>query len=234
MSIKTKLPVQASLLLSTNTSLRDFKVEILLSFVLQLFEEYEQLKDEKVVQNRKILTVLKASQDDDISIDKVIGELSIYLKETVIPKEKLFKIFREANQSQQNLLLAKQYEPYGVYFEKLGKLLKNLIPNGSMFLPEYLGLLLIYLYKLEAKKSFCKFPFIDTLELEDIMNIYSEVNIKIKKELVEKHPETKIWEHRTVFDTMEKIATKIIKEYDKFQYKLNVNRVSKTRKKKKR
>ncbi len=52
MSIKTKLPVQASLLLSTNTSLRDFKVEILLSFVLQLFEEYEQLKDEKVVQNR--------------------------------------------------------------------------------------------------------------------------------------------------------------------------------------
>jgi hypothetical protein len=66
------------------------------------------------------------------------------------------------------------------------------------------------------------------------MNIYSEVNIKIKKELVEKHPETKIWEHRTVFDTMEKIATKIIKEYDTFQYKLNINRVSKTRKSKKK
>jgi hypothetical protein len=178
------------------------------------------------------LTVIKASKDDDISIDKVISELTTYLKTAVIPKEKLFKIFREAKQSQQNFLLAKQYEPYGVYYEKLGKLLKNLVPNGSMFLPEYLGLLLIHFYKLEAKQSFCKFPFVDELELENIFDIYIGVNIKIKKELVEKHPETKIWEHRTIFDGMEKIASKIIKEYDTFQYKLNINRKSKTRKKK--
>jgi hypothetical protein len=231
MSIKTKLPVQASLFLRTNTTLKDCKAEILLTFVLQLFHEYELLKNKQHNQNKNIITVLKASSTDDLTIDTVITELSTYLKENVIQKEKLFRIFREANLNQQNFLLAKQYEPYGVYFEKLGKLLKNNVPIGTMFMPEYLGLLLIHLYKLEALQSFCKFPFVDTLELEEIMNIYGEVNIKVKKELVEKFPETKIWEHRTIFDTMEKIATKIIKEYNQFQYKLNVNRVSKTRKK---
>lgn len=231
MSIKTKLPIQASLLLSTNTTLKDFKAEILLSFVLQLFDEYVQLKDEKYCQNRTILTV-KAHKNDDMTIDEVITELLIYLKQNVIQKERLFKIFREANLSQQNFLLTKQYEPFGVYYEKLGMLLKNLVPNGSMFMPEYLGLLLIFYYKQEAEQSFVKFSYIDEMDFKDLLNIYEEVNIKVKRELVEKYPETKIWEHRTIFDTMEKIASKIIKEYDKFQYKLNVNRVSKTRKKK--
>jgi len=231
MSVKTKLPLQASLLLSTNTTLKDFKAEILLTFVLQLFDEYEHLKDEKYCENKNILTV-KANKNDDMAIDGVIRELSSYLKENVIQKEKLFKIFREANLNQQSFLLAKQYEPFGVYYEKLGMLLKNLVPNGSLFMPEYLGLLLIYFYKLEAKQSFCKFPLVEELDLEDVLNVYGEVNIRVKKELVEKHPQTKIWEHRTIFDTMEKIASKIIKEYDTFQYKLNINRKSKTRKKK--
>ena len=232
MSIKTKLPVQASLLLSTNSTLKDCKAEILLAFVLQLFNEYEELKDEKEISNKKILTVVKASSNDDTSIDTVITELSTYLKENVIQKEKLFRIFREANQSQQNFLLAKQYEPYGVYFEKLGILLKNLVPNGSMLMPEYLGLLLIFYYKREAQQSFGKFPYVDKMDFKEVLSIYEEVNIRMKKEHVEKHPETKIWEHRTIFDGMEKIATKIITVYDKFQYKINVNRKSKTRKKK--
>jgi hypothetical protein len=73
---------------------------------------------------------------------------------------------------------------------------------------------------------------VEELDLEDVLNVYGEVNIRVKKELVEKHPQTKIWEHRTIFDTMEEIASKIIKEYDTFQYKLNINRKSKTRKKK--
>jgi hypothetical protein len=58
------------------------------------------------------------------------------------------------------------------------------------------------------------------------------VNITLKKELVEKNPNTRIWEHRTVFDRMEKIAQKMVDEYFTFHYKLNVKRVSKTRRKK--
>lgn len=232
MSMKTKLPIQVSLLLSSDSTLRDLKAEILLTFVLELFDEYQQLKN-NFSPSTKIIEVEKSSKDEeDISIDKVILEFSLHLKQKVIQKEKLFNIFREANQSQQNFLLAKQYEPHGVYYEKLGVLLKNLVPNGTMFMPEYLGWLLICYYKQEAKQSFIKCPFVDKFEFENILHIYQDANIRVKKELVMKHPETKIWEHRTIFDKMENIASKIIKEYDKFQYKLNVNRVSKTRKKK--
>jgi hypothetical protein len=97
-------------------------------------------------------------------------------------------------------------------------------------MPEYIGLLLISYYVIEAKQSFIKFQFIEDYNLNDVLAIYEEVNINIKKNLVRKYPNTRLWEHRTVFDEMDKVAQKIIKEYNSFQYKVNVNRVSKSRK----
>lgn len=230
MSTQSSLPIQAKLLLSNNKTLLDIKAEILLSFVLQLFEEYEQLKDDQYSEPKTIVKV-KTDNTEDIVIDDIVTPMIDFLRENIIPRSKLFKIFREANQNKQNFLLAKQYEPYGVYFEKLGMLLKQLVPNGSSFLPEYLGLLLIHHYKIESGYQFILFPMIENIPFDKLLPIYDEVNIRVKKELLEKHPNSRIWEHRTVFDTMDKIALKMIVEYNKFQYKLNVNRKSKTRKK---
>lgn len=230
MSVKTKMPIQASFLLSTNKTLKDIKTEILLTFALQLFDEYEEIKDDSC-KKKNVITV-KTPQNNDIAIDIVVSELSSYCKENVIKKEQLFKIFGEANLNKQSFLLAKQYEPLGVYYEKLSTLLKHYIANGGLFMPEYLGLLLIHYYTLEAGQSFARFPFIEEYNLSEVLAIYGEVNINIKKDLVEKHPNSRIWEHRTIFDTMDKVALKMIKEYQSFQYKVNVTRVSKTRKKK--
>lgn len=230
MSIQTKMPIQASLLLSTNRTLKDIKTEILLTFVSQLFDDYEQIKASSHTKTN-IITV-KTPEKNDIAIDSVVYELSTYLKANVIKREFLVKIFREANLNKQSFFIAKQYEPFGIYYEKISTLMKHYIPNGGLFMPEYLGLLLIHYYNQEAGQSFLKFPFIDEYNFSDVLAIYGEVNINIKKDLVEKHPNSRIWEHRTIFDTMEKIALKIIKEYQAFQYKVNVTRVSKTRKKK--
>lgn len=227
MSLNGKMPLQASFLITNNKTLKDLKTEIVLTFALQLFDEYQLIKEDNG-EIKNTITV-KNPKNNDITIDKAIDEISLYLRENVIQKERLFKIFREANLNKPNFLLAKQYEPYGVYYEKLGVLLKNYIPNGGLFMPEYLGLLLIYNCKY---LSYTRFPFIENYNFENLLAIYSEVNINIKKNLAEKHPNTRLWEHRTVFDEMEKIAQKITKEYDLFQYKVNVNRVSKTRKKK--
>ncbi|MDD2698747.1 MAG: hypothetical protein PHF17_08110 [Arcobacteraceae bacterium] len=227
----TKLPIQASFLLSTNKTLKDIKTEILLTFVSQLFDEYNKIKNNDYDEKKSVITV-QTPEKNDIAIDTVVSELSLYCNENAITKEQLFKIFGNANLNKQSFIIAKQYEPLGVYYEKLSTLLKNYIPNGGLFMPEYLGLLLIHYYTVEAGQSFGKFPFIKDYNLNEILAVYGEVNINIKKELVEKHPSSRIWEHRTVFDTMEKVAIKIIKEYHTFQYKVNINRVSKTRKKK--
>lgn len=230
MSVKTNMPMQASFLLSTNKTLKDIKGEMVLTFVGRLFDEYEQIKDNDTIR-RNVITV-ETPLDNDIKIDKVVCELSLYLQENVMRKEKLFKIFGEANLNKQSFLLAKQHEPLGVYYEKLSTLLKHYIPNGGLFMPEYLGLLLIHYHNIEAGQPFIKFPYIQEYNFEHILDIYEQVNINIKKKLVDKHPNSRIWEHRTVFDTMHKVALKIVKEYQSFQYKVNITRVSKTRKKK--
>lgn len=226
--MKSKVPLQASFLVSSNLTLKDIKAEIILTFVSKLFDDYGKLKDEIYCQDRKVLSIV-VEQNDDKKIDEAIDELSYYLKINVIQQEYLLKIFKEASFNQQNLFIAKRYEPYGVYYEKLGKLFNQFIPNGSVLMPEYLGLLLIYYYKTDAKQSFYRFPFIDSYKIEEILEIYREANMKIKKELVEKNPNSRIWEHRTVFDSMEKVASKAIKGYNLFSYKLNVTRKSKIR-----
>lgn len=228
MSSNSKLPLQAALFLSANKTLKDVKTEILLSFALKLFDEYQQLKD---VDDYRFLEV-KICERNDLAVDLSISNLIGFLQENVLKKETLFKIFKDANLSKQNLLLAKQYEPQGIYFEKLSMLLKSYIPNGGLFMPEYLGLLLMYYYQIDSKQIFARFPYIEEFDFSHILSIYEEANINVKKDLIEKHPNTRLWEHRTVFDEMDKIAKKIIKEYHLFKYKLNINRVSKTRKKK--
>jgi hypothetical protein len=42
---KTKIPVQASLMIGTNKSLKSIKAEIILTFVAELFDDYYKLKN---------------------------------------------------------------------------------------------------------------------------------------------------------------------------------------------
>jgi hypothetical protein len=230
MSIRTKLPIQASLLVSTNLTLKDMKLEMLLSFVGYLFDEYKRYKDDDFQENPTI-TITSEPNNDDF-IEKMIEELSGYFEENVLSQERLFQIFRDGRLDYEHLLLAKQYEPLGVYYEKLSILLRNGIPDGGLFMPEYLGLLLLHYYFQKIEYSFGRFSFLSQYDFQYVLEIYNDVNITLKKELVEKNPNTRIWEHRTVFDRMEKIAQKMVDEYFTFHYKLNVKRVSKTRRKK--
>lgn len=223
------IPIQAALLLDSNKTLRDIKSETLLCFIGQLLEEYFLTKSEE--SDKKVITV-QTEQNSENAIEQSVYELEEYLKENVIHRKTLFKLFREASQNKQSFVQAKKYEPFGVYYEKLGKLLQNYIPKGGLFMPEYLAFLLMHHYIIQVGQPFLKYSFIQEYNLQELLAIYGEVNIKMKKDLVEKHPNTRLWEHRTVFDQMDKIASKMIEEYVKFQYKLNVNRVSKTRKKK--
>jgi len=206
------------------------KLEMLLSFVGYLFDEYKRYKDDDCQDNPTI--TIASKQNDDDAIEKMIGELSAYFKENILSQARLFQIFRDGSVDYNHFLLAKQYEPLGVYYEKLSVLLRNSIADGGLFMPEYLGLLLLHYYFQKIEYSFGKFPFLHQYNFQYVLEIYNDVNITLKKELVEKNPKTRIWEHRTVFDEMEKIAQKMVDEYSAFHYKLNKKRVSKTRKKK--
>jgi len=57
MSSTTKMPIQASLLLATNKTLKDLKGEMLLTFVAQLFDEYMQIRENEDEKKRNVITV---------------------------------------------------------------------------------------------------------------------------------------------------------------------------------
>ena len=156
----------------------------------------------------------------------------MFVKFTIVRKEQLLKIFQEANIDSKRMLLAKQCEPLGVYYEKLAKLLMHYIPNGGLFIPEYFGILLIHYFKSELQQSFYPFSYIEEYNFDSILGVYEKINIALKKDMVKDNPNMRLWECRTTLDEMEKVALHLIKEYNSFQYKINIMRKSKTRRNK--
>ena len=227
---KTKIPVQASLMIGTNKSLKSIKAEIILTFVAELFDDYYKLKNNSC--EKLGVISIDTKTEDDFVIEKTVNELSNYCKTNVVRKEQLLKIFQEANSDSKKMLLAKQCEPIGVYYEKLAKLLMHYIPNGGLFIPEYFGILLIYYFKSELQQSFYPFAYIEEYNFDSILGVYEKINITLKKDMVKDNPNMRLWECRTTLDEMEKVALHLLKEYNSFQYKINIMRKSKTRRNK--
>lgn len=193
----SSIPIQASCLIGTSSTLRDIKGEMLLTFVAELFDDYVKLHNGSC--NKEGVISLTTNSDDDNYIANEINALISYFNDNVTSKEKLLSIFLK----------------------------------GGMFIPEYFGMLLIYLYKVEFKRSFRGFPYIDTFDMSSLLSIYEKVNISLKKEYLQNNPTKRLWEHRTVIDTMDKVASLLLKEYLQFQYKVNIMRKSKQRKRSK-
>jgi len=173
---KSKIPLQASLLFGNN-SLKAFKSEIVLTFALELFDDYYRLRDDSCQKEGVISLDLKSQ--DDIVIANCIDELSTYLRDNIIKKSDLLAIFTNTN-TKDGLVLAKQCEPLGVYYEKLAKLLMHYIPKGGLFIPDYFGILLIHYYKSELGGSFSKYSYIDNYDFQKILGVFERVNITLQ------------------------------------------------------
>jgi hypothetical protein len=87
-------------------------------------------------------------------------------------------------------------------------------------MPEYFGILLIYYFKVEAKRVFSDFEFIQNYDVSPLLDIYENINIALKKEFLKTHPNKRLWEYRTTIDNMDKLALRLVKKYDQFQYKI--------------
>lgn len=66
MSLNGKMPLQASFLITNNKTLKDLKTEIVLTFALQLFDEYQHIKEDNG-EIKNTITV-KNPKNNDIAI----------------------------------------------------------------------------------------------------------------------------------------------------------------------
>lgn len=249
MSYKTSqylLPMHC--LTTANSSLRDVKAEILLTFSLRMFDDYtvlvqkakeqeysnEQSSHTNIADAAIILLAGKVDSESEIRIENAVYELRNYLQAHVVSKDKLESVFEKAFNDSQSMLLAKSLEPMGVYYDVLATTFKKHLKKGDPWIPELIGFLLIYYFKIENEKCFNKHPFIQEYDLSEILSIYDSTNIALKKEQLKNKPHEKLWSAKTIIDDMFACADDMVEKYIDFSYKTNINRVSKTRKKKRK
>lgn len=227
LNFKPKIPLQANILFAGNQTMRDIKAEIILTFVLELFRDYEKQNSASTNSNMTPFTTIAC--DEDNVIQKSVSELIEYISQNVFERDYLVGIFSKALSSESNMRLAKQIEPLGVYYDVLSKAFSKELQKGDKWIPELLGFTMINYYKIEDEKSFAKHDFIQRYDFTKLLSIYNKTSLRLKKEVVADNPSKKLWEIKTEIDKMFEVAEKIMKRYNEFRYKTNPQRISRRR-----
>lgn len=210
-------------------NLKKLKVDTLLLIIHNLLCDYEQI-DAKNLSKKQNLDI----HESDIKyISRSVKELKDYLENNIILGDTMLYLFKNQNQSKIFTKIARNLEPMRVYYKYLTTIFATKMETGKHWIPELLAFSLIYNFKKEHEKSFINHPFIDNLPIDSILDIYNKNNLKIKKVLCEDE-NINSWKIKTNLDEMYDLSEFMIKKYLEFSFKINENRVSKTRLKRKK
>lgn len=220
------LPTQAVCLIASNASLKDIKSEMLLFIVRDFLYEFLQQDDTNSVH------LIEAKNEQEVKEEKLIQEFILrifnYLDKHVLTRKKLNDVFTPSVKNNKTFLLAKQNEPIWFYYNSLARIVEDVMREKSEFVPEVIGLEMLRIYIDEEGKKIPKHKLFESLDFSPIFSFYDKKNIELKKTI---NPSGKIWDTKTHISDAYTIAAKIIEKYSKISYKLNINRISKTRKK---
>lgn len=203
----------------STVNLQKLKIDTLLIIVHHLLRDYKNIK-------------LDMQTSDVEYIQTNLKKLKEYLDNSIVTGETLSYIFQNQNQSALMKKICINLEPMRAYYKFLTKIFSSKIQKGSHFIPEILALSLIYNYKKEFGKSLVSYSLVDSFPTEKILDLYNKNNIRLKKELSQEQ-NISTWEVRTNLDEMYDISEIMIKKYLEYNFKINENRISKSRKKKK-
>ena len=167
------------MLLAHNLTLKDIKAQMLLTLALRFLDDYFLSLDKNENELFGIYEVTPTSKD---TILEVAATLRTYLEDNILRREILSNIIKNANESHQHLLLAKQYEIHGVFHDYIANSFTKFIKKGSPWVPELLAFALINTYKVQNVKPFVKHPFIEEFDFSKVLSIYEDLNIELKKQ----------------------------------------------------
>lgn len=202
----------------SSINLQKLKQDTLLIIVHHLLKDYKNIQ-------------MNINQNDVEYIQSSFKKLKEYLDNNIVTGETLSYLFQNQNQSELMKKICINLEPMRAYYKFLTKIFASKIKKGSHFIPEILALSLIQTYKKEFGKSFISYSFIETFPTEKIFDIYNKNNLEIKKELSKKDENLSFWQIKTNLDEMYDLSEIMVKKYIEFNFKINENRVSKSRKK---
>lgn len=195
--------------------LRDVKTEALLVFARTALERYFERIDENEFQP----TV--GTDDDTIYVYDTLRKLTDNLQECVVNVDYLIDVVQGSEKHPELKRVAKYEEPLIRYYDVMAKKVATFYSGKPAYLPEFLVICVLSHWILEEEKSITLYPFLEEIDFLTLISKFES-----NRQHFEQNNECTISEiHEISLIIMEKLKNK--------KYKVNTERVSKTRKKKK-
>mgnify|MGYP005990241253 CR=1 FL=1 len=198
--------------------LREQKTEALLVFIRTLLEQYFQDLDKN-----KIYLKMETNEDNNTVVE-TLKVLLAQLQATVVNSIYLRDTLDDAYKSRDLMLLAKKEEAMMFYYGVLIKQTEVSLVQGQNWIPEQFIICLLSEWILEEEKSALLYPFLEMIDYTSILSIYDNVVLQAKKD----NDLNKIISIKHMYEMSHDLIMKL--KYS--TYKINTQRISKTRKKK--
>jgi len=193
--------------------IRDIKTEALLVFARTALEKgFERIENEEV-------KVKVGNADDTKYVYDVLKKLMEELKVCVVNADYLISLIQKAKVNHEYKQIAKNEEPLILYYDSIAKRIDFHSKVHKKFIPELIVISMMSQWLLEEEKSISLYPFLENFNF---------------LELTEKFELNSEGEEKNNVLNMFKVSFDLVNTLKRAKYKYNSDRVSKTRKKRKK
>lgn len=195
------------------TMLSGVKTEAILVFARTALERYFiHIKELKY-------TPKVGSEEDTEYVYKTLLGLKNYLQECVVNADYLISLVQGAKVNAKLRQLAKHEEPLMNYYDTMAHKVSTHYLNKPAYIPEFLVICVLANWIVEEEKSIDLYPYLQTIDFEQLISKF-----ELNREEFEKDNECIISDILSVSNT-------IVEKLKNTKYKVNKERISKTRKK---
>lgn len=191
----------------------DIKTEAILVFARTALERYFAQIDEAK------FTATVGTNDDTKYVYDTLNELLINLQNSVVNVDYFIKLVEESKKSPQLRELAKYEDPLINYYDAMAEEVASYYKDKTAYLPEFLIICILANWILDEEKSTKIYPFLNNIDFLELMSKF------------ESNRKTFERDSKCVISEIHDVSTKIVEKLKNKKYKVNTERVSKTRKK---
>lgn len=198
------------------TMLNSIKTEAILVFSRTALERYFI----EIEENGFELKV--GTKEETQYVYTTLRKLTKELQEVVVNADYLINLVQSAKKYPELRPIAKLEEPLINYYDAMAQQVAIYYENKPAYIPEFLVICILSHWILEEERSIDIYPFLKEIDFTELLSIFE----KNRKEFIK--------DNICIVSDVFKIALQTVEKLKKIKYKVNVNRTSKIRRKKKR
>ena len=195
------------------TLLRDIKTEALLVFARTALERFFAEIDASDIK-------LTSADEETTYVYTTLKKFLVDLQECVVNADYLIDIAKNSNKSPLLHMLAKKEDSLTCYYDLMARKVRSFYQEKPLLLPELLVICVLAEWILGEEKSTNLYPFLNDIDFLELMSKF-----EMNRKLFERDDSCTVSE-------IHEVSFKLVEGLKKYSYKVNKNRVSKSRKKK--